>query len=79
MKITSAKVAVKTRNDVCHTSMGYLSVGEAVHRIEELNDQFANIWVKSDGWASIGVAGLLGKLRLDWQVSLSSSSSTVKK
>lgn len=46
---------------------------QAVQRIETLNRNLAGFWKNADGWAPIEAAGLLGKSRLDWQVSLSST------
>jgi hypothetical protein len=48
-------------------------IGEVVDRIESLNRGIAKFWSDSDGWAPVAAAGLLGKSRLDWQASLSSS------
>lgn len=62
---------VKTRGDICHTPVGSLSIAETVSRIETLNAQLAQFWSQADGWAPVEAAGLLGKSRLDWQVSLS--------
>ena len=73
MDITNANVKVTTRNDVCQLSIEDLTVEEAVVRIQNLNGQLADFWSKSAGWAPVEAAGLLGKSRLDWQVSLSSS------
>lgn len=73
MKITDIKVTVKTRNDVCQTPVTELSIEEVISRIEKLNARLATFWSACDGWAPIEAAGLLGKSRLDWQVSLSSS------
>ena len=73
MTITSVKVSVKTRNDVCQTPVTKPAIGEVVNRIEKLNAQLAKFWSKIDGWAPVAAAGLLGKARLDWQVSLSAS------
>lgn len=73
MKITDIKITVKTRNDVCTTPVTELPIGEVIDRIEKLNSQLAQFWSKSDGWAPVAAAGLLGKSRLDWQVSLSGS------
>lgn len=71
MKIISTKVTVKTRNDVCLTPVSEFPIAEVIGRIEKLNGQLAKFWSKSDGWAPVAAAGLLGKSRLDWQVSLS--------
>lgn len=48
-------------------------IGEVIDRIESLNRGIAKFWAKSDGWAPVAAAGLLGKSRLDWQASLSGS------
>lgn len=53
--------------------MTELALGEAVARIEFRNAQIAKFWSKSDGWAPVAAAAVLGKSRLDWQVSLSAS------
>lgn len=50
-----------------------MAIGEVVDRIETLNQGIAKFWSKSDGWAPVAAAGLLGKSRLDWQASLSGS------
>lgn len=50
-----------------------MSVYEVVKRIETLNLGLARFWTEAHGWAPIEAAGLLGKSRLDWQASLSSS------
>lgn len=71
MEMISTKVTVKTRNDVCLTPVSEFPIAEVIHRIEKLNSQLAKFWSKSDGWAPVAAAGLLGKSRLDWQVSLS--------
>ena len=73
MEIISTKITVKTRNDVCLTPVTEFPIAEVIRRIEKLNDQLAKFWSKSDGWAPVTAAGLLGKSRLDWQVSLSGS------
>jgi hypothetical protein len=44
-----------------------------VDRIESTNRDLAKFWKNAHGWAPVEAAGLLGKSRLDWQVSLSSS------
>jgi hypothetical protein len=44
---------------------------EAIGRIAALNRNLARFWRTANGWAPIEAAGLLGKSRLDWQVSLS--------
>lgn len=54
-------------------TIGEMAVTEVVDRIESLNKGIARFWSKSDGWAPVASAGLLGKSRLDWQVSLSGS------
>lgn len=73
MKIIQAEITVKTRNDVCLTPVAKIPIAEVISRIERLNSQLAKFWSKSDGWAPVAAAGLLGKSRLDWQVSLSGS------
>ncbi len=73
MEIISTKVTVKTRNEVCLTPVTEFPIVEVIRRTEKLNGQLANFWSKSDGWAPVAAAGLLGKSRLDWQVSLSAS------
>jgi len=50
-----------------------MAIGEVIDRIESLNRGIARFWAKSDGWAPVAAAGLLGKSRLDWQASLSGS------
>lgn len=50
-----------------------LSIGQVVERIVRLNAGLNEFWSKADGWAPVKAAGLLGKSRLDWQVSLSAS------
>lgn len=71
--IAKTEVTVKTGNEVCLKPATELPIAEVVARIEKLNDQLAQFWSKSDGWAPVAAAGLLGKSRLDWQVSLSAS------
>lgn len=71
MEIITTKVTVKTRNDVCLTPVSEFPIAEVIGRIEKLNGQLAKFWSKSDEWAPVAAAGLLGKSRLDWQVSLS--------
>lgn len=71
MESISTKVTAKTRNDVCQTPVSQFPIAEVIGRIEKLNGQFAEFWSKSDGWAPVVASGLLGKSRLDWQVSLS--------
>jgi hypothetical protein len=73
MNITDIKVTVKTRNDVCQTPVTDLGIDEVINRVEKLNAQLAKFWSSCDGWAPVEAAGLLGKSRLDWQVSLSGS------
>lgn len=53
--------------------MTKMPVDEVLVSIEKLNAQLAAFWSKSHGWAPFEAAGLLGKSRLDWQVSLSGS------
>ena len=50
-----------------------MSPHQVVARIEDINHHLAKFWKNVHGWAPIEAAGLLGKSRLDWQVSLSSS------
>ena len=50
-----------------------MPIAEVVKRIASLNAGIADFWSKSEGWAPVSAAGLLGKSRLDWQVSLSGS------
>jgi hypothetical protein len=50
-----------------------IPISEVIDRIESLNKGIAKFWSKSDGWAPVAAAGLLGKSRLDWQASLSGS------
>ncbi|RUV84273.1 hypothetical protein EOA88_16905 [Mesorhizobium sp. M5C.F.Ca.IN.020.14.1.1] len=50
-----------------------MAITEVIDRIESLNKGIAKFWSMSDGWAPVAAAGLLGKSRLDWQVSLSGS------
>ncbi len=73
MKIIKAEVTPKTRNDVCLTPVTEFPIAEVNRRIEKLNGQLAKFWSNSDGWAPVAAAGMLGKSRLDWQVSLSGS------
>lgn len=73
MEIIKAEVTVKTLNDVGQTPVTEIPIAEVIHRIEKLNSQLATFWSESDGWAPVAAAGLLGKSRLDWQVSLSGS------
>lgn len=73
MEIMRAEVRVKTRNEVCMTPITEFPMAEVIRRIEELNSQLAKFWSQSHGWAPVGAAALLGKSRLDWQVSLSDS------
>jgi hypothetical protein len=54
-------------------SIDQMAIGEVIDRIESLNKGIAKFWSKSDGWAPVAAAGLLGKSRLDWQASLSAS------
>ena len=41
MEITSTKVTVKTRNDVCLTPATEFPITEVIRRIEKLNGQLA--------------------------------------
>lgn len=50
-----------------------MAIKEVIDRIESLNRGIAKFWSKSNGWAPVTAAGLLGKSRLDWQASLSAS------
>lgn len=52
-------------------SIDEMAITEVIDRIESLNNGIAKFWSKSDGWAPVAAAGLLGKSRLDWQTSLS--------
>lgn len=54
-------------------SIDAMAIAEVVDRVETLNQGIAEFWSKSDGWAPVAAAGLLGKSRLDWQASLSGS------
>src|SRR3546814_682423 len=54
-------------------SIDGMAIAEVVYRVEALNQGIAKFWSKSDGWAPVAAAGLLGKSRLDWQASLSGS------
>lgn len=58
-------------NAVSTAPVADLPIGDVIDRVERLNTQLAKFWAKSDGWSPAHVAGLLGKSRLDWQVSLS--------
>jgi hypothetical protein len=58
---------------VAPKSINAMAITEVVDRIETLNKGIAKFWSKSDGWAPVSAAGLLGKSRLDWQASLSGS------
>lgn len=73
MKMTHVTITVKTLNDVCQTSVESLAIEDVIGRIDKLNTQLAKFWSACDGWAPVEAAGLLGKSRLDWQVSLSRS------
>ncbi|MBB3998367.1 hypothetical protein [Aureimonas pseudogalii] len=70
-RIISSKTTIRWGNDVSAAPIGSLPIAEVVTRIEDLNSQIGDFWSKSDGWAPAEAAGLLGKSRLDWQVSLS--------
>lgn len=48
-----------------------IPISQTIGRIIKLNFGLQKFWSQSEGWASIEAAGLLGKSRLDWQVSLS--------
>lgn len=69
--VVSVTRSVRFGNPVSTAPIDDMPIGEVVDRIERLNTQLAKFWLKSDGWAPAHVAGLLGKSRLDWQVSLS--------
>lgn len=71
MKLTNVNITVRTRNDVCQDSVDGLTIEEVMSRTQKLNAQLAKFWSECEGWAPIEAAGLLGKSRLDWQVSLS--------
>jgi hypothetical protein len=58
---------------VAPKSIDVMPIAEVVDRIETLNRGIAKFWSKSDGWAPVAAAGMLGKSRLDWQASLSGS------
>jgi hypothetical protein len=58
---------------VAPKSIDAMAIEEVVDRIAALNQGIAKFWSKSDGWAPVAAAGLLGKSRLDWQASLSGS------
>ncbi len=70
-KVVRVTKSVRVGNVVTTTPIDTLTIAEVIDRIERLNTQLAAFWSKSDGWAPAHVAGLLGKSRLDWQVSLS--------
>lgn len=70
-KVVKVTKSARFGNVVTTTPIDTLSIEEVIDRIERLNTQLAAFWSKSDGWAPAHVAGLLGKSRLDWQVSLS--------
>lgn len=70
-KVVKVTKSVHFGNVVPTTPIDSLTIEEVIDRIERLNTQLAAFWSKSDGWAPAHVAGLLGKSRLDWQVSLS--------
>jgi len=70
-KVTKVIKTVRIGNVVTTTPIDTLSIEDVIDRIELLNTQLAAFWSKSDGCAPAHVAGLLGKSRLDWQVSLS--------
>ena len=48
-----------------------MSIEEVIRRITNLNDGLRQFWSSAHGWASLETAELLGRSRLDWQVSLS--------
>lgn len=70
-RVISITMTVRVGNAVSTTPIPSLSPADVVTRIESLNAQLAGFWSKSDGWAPADAAGILGKSRLDWQVSLS--------
>jgi hypothetical protein len=49
------------------------SIKEIVIQIEAINQAIAKFWSEADGWAPTSAGALLGKSRLDRQVSLSTS------
>jgi len=55
------------------TSTYTLPIEEVVQRIVTLNEGLRDFWSSSHGWAPAEAADLLGRSRLDWQVSLSKS------
>ncbi|MFG1293846.1 hypothetical protein [Xanthobacter versatilis] len=69
----SSTSIVQIGNVVSTTPVSSIPIAQVVDKIETLNTQLAAFWSKSDGWAPTDAAGLLGKSRLDWQVSLSST------
>ena len=73
MEIIKAEVTITSRNNICLTPVSSFPIDEVIRRIEELNRQLAKFWSNSDGWSPVEAAELLGKSRLDWQVSLSGS------
>ncbi len=68
-----AESSVHFGNIVSATPIDALTIENVIDRIVTLNTKLASFWSKSDGWAPAHAAGLLGKSRLDWQVSLSST------
>lgn len=50
-----------------------IAVNDVIHRIVTLNERLNKFWSSSKGWAPVDAADLLGRSRLDWQVSLSHS------
>lgn len=54
-------------------SIEELTDSEAIDRIETLNRNLAKFWSSSHGWAPLEAAELLGKSRLDRQVSMSAT------
>src|SRR5665213_2954976 len=54
-------------------SIAEMPMSEVVDRIEKLNRGLGQFWAKSQGWAPVEAAGLLGKARLDWQEFLSAT------
>jgi hypothetical protein len=60
-------------SDIEEPGIEALSISDVINRIEHLNEGIALFWSRSEGWAPASAANLLGKSRLDWQVSLSGS------
>lgn len=66
-------VSLSFVKNIAPKSIDAMAIAEVVDRVEALNQGIAKFWSKSDGWAPVAAAGLLGKSRLDWQASLSGS------